>query len=467
MVRLSKGNHSDSTADEAACRRLGEPVKKQQQLFRRTLKLGWMHLSWCPQSTPQRWNITRSWMLHSVSLLEHPEVELEMRQAAVLTGDGRCAAIESAQSDWISTEGCEGVETRRMWPRMEYMQKYVKEQSDTWTTGERSRSSRSKSRSEATGAARSELSGSKRPSTRPRGKDIREQRPDAALDVLAAGNSTSTGGGAQDSTLTGSTRHVDRSINSSMSASRSARWPRGTQPQRRQLRRVATTELRRDCSPEAEAGESQTMATNHDRPTRRCSGRADSCRAAIWDDLRRKAGRGGRTTVDDRGKQSWAKPDERRSVQTFEAEAPATRCSQRRTRVATDTAWRSTRPAWSQRPPHAQHVKECAKENTWVSTWTATLENHGVPWGAIHGVPWRSLAAHGVPWRPQENSASPWQTKAPHCKRRCVRRSRGETDALAKQRRRGANTAQVRSLSEREQMDDLNEKKLKERTYSW
>ena len=99
------------------------------------------------------------------------------------------------------------------------------------------------------------------------------------------------------------------------------------------------------ASPEAEAGESQTMAANHDRPTRRCSGRADSCRAATWDDLRHKAGRGGRTTVDDRAKQSRAKPDERRSVQTFEAEAPATRCSQRRTRVATDTAWRSSRPA--------------------------------------------------------------------------------------------------------------------------
>ena len=60
MVRLSEENHPDSTADEAAWRRLGEPVKKQQQLFRRRLKLGWMHLSWCPQSTPQRWNITRS-----------------------------------------------------------------------------------------------------------------------------------------------------------------------------------------------------------------------------------------------------------------------------------------------------------------------------------------------------------------------------------------------------------------------
>ena len=55
-------------------------------------------------------------------------------------------------------------------------------------------------------------------------RDIREQRPDAALDVLAAGDSTRTGGGAQDSTTeTGSTRHADRSINSSMSASRSAR----------------------------------------------------------------------------------------------------------------------------------------------------------------------------------------------------------------------------------------------------
>ena len=31
-----------------------------------------------------------------------------------------------------------------------------------------------------------------------------------------------------------------------------------SQPQRRQLRRVATTELRRDCTPEAEAGESRT-----------------------------------------------------------------------------------------------------------------------------------------------------------------------------------------------------------------
>ena len=81
--------------------------------------------------------------------------------------------------------------------------------------------------------------------------------------------------------------------------------------------------------------------------------RADSCRAATWDDLRHKARRGGRTTVDDSGKQSRARPDERPdercsspfAIQTFEAQAPTTRCSQRRTRVAADTAWRSSRAA--------------------------------------------------------------------------------------------------------------------------
>ena len=109
---------------------------------------------------------------------------------------------------------------------MEYMQQYIKEQGDTSlcnVTEQRKVPIIQEQDREATGAARSELSGSKRLSTRPRGKDIREQRPDAALDVLAAGDSTSTGGGAQDSTATGSTRHADRSINSSMSALRSAR----------------------------------------------------------------------------------------------------------------------------------------------------------------------------------------------------------------------------------------------------
>ena len=38
------------------------------------------------------------------------------------------------------------------------------------------------------------------------------------------------------------------------------------------------TELRRDCSPEAEAGKN----ANHDRPTLRCSERVDSCKVATW-----------------------------------------------------------------------------------------------------------------------------------------------------------------------------------------
>ena len=50
----------------------------------------------------------------------------------------------------------------------------------------------------------------------------REQRLDAALDVLAAGTAQSREE-HKTPTVTGSTRHVDRSINSSTSASRSAR----------------------------------------------------------------------------------------------------------------------------------------------------------------------------------------------------------------------------------------------------
>ena len=69
------------------------------------------------------------------------------------------------------------------------------------------------------GAARSEqLGGAK---DLPQGLAMgynREQRPDEALDVLAAGREEH-----KTPTVTGSTRHADQSINSSMSASRSAR----------------------------------------------------------------------------------------------------------------------------------------------------------------------------------------------------------------------------------------------------
>ena len=94
--------------------------------------------------------------------------------------------------------------------------------------------------------SRNEHLGSTRPSTRPRDGDIREQRPDAALDVL---------GGARERTRTDSTRHM--MTGQSMQACLRREVPTDheahSQAQRRQLRRVATTELRRERAPEAEA----------------------------------------------------------------------------------------------------------------------------------------------------------------------------------------------------------------------
>ena len=79
------------------------------------------------------------------------------------------------------------------------------------------------SRSEATGAARGEqLGGAKDlPQSLAMGYN-REQRPDAALDVLAAGTAQAREE-HKTPTVTDSIRHADWSINSSMSASRSAR----------------------------------------------------------------------------------------------------------------------------------------------------------------------------------------------------------------------------------------------------
>ena len=123
--------------------------------------------------------------------------------------------------------------------------------------------------------------------------------------------------------------------------------------------------------------------------------RADSCRAATWDDLRHKAGRGGRTTVDDRGKQSRARPDKRCSspfaIQTFEAEAPATRCSQRRTRVATDTAWREFTTSLKSTPStHAAREGACERKQVgqlvgkrrWSGSWSAMKIASG-SWSAM------------------------------------------------------------------------------------
>ena len=127
--------------------------------------------------------------------------------------------------------------------------------------------------------------------------DIREQRPDAALDVLGAA-CTSTGKDNR-----GSTRHVDWSINSSMTAS------------------MPTDHEAHSQTPACEScGESQRLSfggTAARRPKRNAT---NQC-----------------SRVHDRGKQSRVKPDERcRSpfaIQTFEAEAPATRRSWRRTKV--------------------------------------------------------------------------------------------------------------------------------------
>ena len=253
------------------------------------------------------------------------------------------------------------------------------------------------------------------------------------------GDSTSTGG-VQDSTTTSSTRHVDRSINSSMSASRSARWPRGTQ-----LTAAATAAKSRNdwasagVDPGGRGGESQT--TSGTRP-----------------------GGEERTTVNDRGKPSRARPDERCSspvaIQTFEAQALATRCSRRRVKVATNTAWRSSRPAWRQRPLHAQRAEgrgasgvgynqttRCGKRTRGSARGRANCSSEsdaGEPWSAMVSGSWSAMTtAREKQRKPLTNQGTTLQKTV------CVRRSRGETDALAKQRRRGASTAQgeVRNLN--------------------
>ena len=95
------------------------------------------------------------------------------------------------------------------------------------------------------------------------------------------------------------------------------------------------------------------------------------------------------TTVHDRGKPSRAKPDERRSVRTFDAQA------QRRGVPGDAREWQHTRQGGVhdhaesettiqsnralERTPStraargregSEHVKKRAEENTWISTWT-------------------------------------------------------------------------------------------------
>ena len=111
---------------------------------------------------------------------------------------------------------------------MEYMQKYVKEQGDTSLCNVNNRRKVPITQEQKSQLKRQEQLGVSSQGARDLPQGLAEGEFASSdrtrrLDVLAAGNSTSTRGGAQDSTLTGSTRHADRSINSSMSASRSAR----------------------------------------------------------------------------------------------------------------------------------------------------------------------------------------------------------------------------------------------------
>ena len=83
---------------------------------------------------------------------------------------------------------------------------------------------------------------STRPSTRPRDGDIREKRPDAALDVLGAGDAQAREGVQR-------LHQQDQAPPDMLTGQSGAR----SHAQRRQLRSVATTELRREREQEAEA----------------------------------------------------------------------------------------------------------------------------------------------------------------------------------------------------------------------
>ena len=89
-----------------------------------------------------------------------------------------------------------------------------------------------------------------------------------------------------------------------------------SQTQRRQLRRVAQS-FGGHCSPEAEAEQAKPRSHPYSDWSPDSDGDVNSKNQS--------------SPVHDRGKSSRAKPDERCRVQTFEAEAPATRCSRRRT----------------------------------------------------------------------------------------------------------------------------------------
>ena len=115
------------------------------------------------------------------------------------------------------------------------------------------------------------------------------------------------------------------------------------------------------------------------------------------------------TSVHDRGRPSKAKPDESRSVRTFEAQAQrrGVHGDAQNSYTTRSTAESTTMPQNQalETPDHAQHVKKRAEENTWVITWTGE----------------QLVETTQALDEPRHHTA----------KTVCVRRSQGETDALA------------------------------------
>ena len=122
------------------------------------------------------------------------------------------------------------------------------------------------SRSEATGAARE----STRPSTRPRDGDVREQRPDAALDVLGA---ACTSMGDNKTRVHQTCGPVNQ--HKHVCVERCPGHEAHSQAQRRQLRRVATTELRRECTQRPKRNRRRMVASELQSGTR--GTRSQSC----------------------------------------------------------------------------------------------------------------------------------------------------------------------------------------------
>ena len=168
------------------------------------------------------------------------------------------------------------------------------------------------------------------------------------------------------------------------------------------------TELRRESTPRDRSEESQTTAANHDRPTRRCSEQTRAERRHGMTSSTRPGGEE-RTTVDDRGKPSRARPDQfavcdvdLRGTGSSNEVFPATRKSGHKHGMAEFTTSLKTTPStraarggegsewcWVQpdhTQPRAAREEACGREHVGqhvdgrTARRKATLESHGLPW---------------------------------------------------------------------------------------